>query len=92
MPLFTFLLARRIWSASQSAPFATRINRLHEACEEVHGAATRLFWPLIALHLAGALKRLILDRETTLQRMIWVKRPEPCQTKDKPCQRTASAT
>lgn len=127
--LFTFLLARLIWTASQPAPtpleqslwprrlgkavqglfllmiavllvtgplavwsggrpivvfdwfslatpFPTRINWLHEACEEVHGAATKLFWPLIVLHVAGALKHMVLDRDATLQRMLWVKRAD----------------
>jgi cytochrome b561 len=73
-----------IWSAAQAievfdlfaipSPFATRVDWLHEAVEEIHGAATKLFWPLIALHVAGALKHLVIDRDGTLQRMLWVKR------------------
>ena len=130
--LFTFLLARLVWSVSQPAPtpleqnlwlrrlakvvqglfllmiavllitgplaiwsggrpivvfdwfsvptpFPTRIDWLHEACEEVHGAATKLFWPLIALHVAGALKHMILDRDRTMPRMLWVQRDRPGQ-------------
>lgn len=125
--LFTFLLARLLWSASQPAPapiernrwlriaaravqgvfllmiavlivtgplavwsttrplavfdlfvipspFPARIDWLHELAEEVHGAATKLFWPLIVLHVGGALKHLVLDRDGTLQRMLWVRR------------------
>lgn len=124
--LFTFLLARLLWSASQPAPrplerqrvlrlvakvvqglfllmiaallitgplviwsagrpievfdlfaipspFAARLDGLHEAAEEIHGAATKLFWPLIFLHVAGALKHLLLDRDDTLRRMLWVR-------------------
>lgn len=57
-----------------ASPFPARIDWLHEAAEEVHGAATKLFWPLIALHVAGALKHLVIDRDRTLQRMLWVRR------------------
>lgn len=56
------------------SPFPARIDWLHEACEEVHGAATKLFWPLIVLHVGGALKHLVYDRDRTLQRMVWVRR------------------
>lgn len=55
------------------SPFPARIDWLHEACEEVHGAATKLFWPLIVLHVGGALKHLVVDRDRTLQRMLWVR-------------------
>ncbi|HEY9216473.1 MAG TPA: cytochrome b/b6 domain-containing protein [Phenylobacterium sp.] len=54
-----------------------RVPALHEFAEVVHGAATKLFWPLIALHVAGALKHLIIDRDSTLQRMLWVRRTRP---------------
>jgi cytochrome b561 len=72
-----------IWSAGRPievfdvlaipSPFPARIAWLHEATEEIHGAATRLFWPLIALHVAGALKHLLLDRDDTLRRILWVR-------------------
>lgn len=57
------------------SPFPERAPWLHEAAEVVHGAATKLFWPLIVLHVGGALKHLIIDRDRTLQRMLWVGRP-----------------
>lgn len=73
-----------IWSAARPiqvfdlfaipSPFGARIDWLHEAAEWVHGAATKLFWPLIALHVAGALKHTFIDRDATLRRMLWVKR------------------
>lgn len=56
------------------SPFPVRMEGLHEAAETVHGAATKLFWPLIALHVLGALKHLLINRDGTLQRMLWVKR------------------
>jgi len=51
-----------------------RMPWLHELAEEIHGAATKLFWPLIVLHVGGALKHLIIDRDQTLQRMLWVRK------------------
>lgn len=51
----------------------SRMPQVHEFAEEVHGAATKLFWPLIVLHVGGALKHLIVDRDATLQRMLWTK-------------------
>ena len=56
------------------SPFAARVDWLHEAAEWVHGAATKLFWPLIVLHVAGALKHLVIDRDATVRRMLWVQR------------------
>lgn len=50
-----------------------RIPQLHELAEDVHGAAMKLFWPLIVLHVGGALKHLVLDRDATVRRMLWVK-------------------
>lgn len=72
-----------IWSAARPiqvfdvfaipSPFPARIDWLHEATEEVHGLASKLFWPLIALHVAGALKHLLVNRDDTLRRMLWVR-------------------
>lgn len=56
------------------SPFPARVGWLHEAAEEVHGAVSKLFWPLIVLHLGGALKHLVVDRDRTLQRILWVRR------------------
>lgn len=50
-----------------------RLPQLHELAEDAHGAATKLFWPLIVLHVGGALKHLIVDRDATFRRMLWVK-------------------
>lgn len=72
-----------IWSAGRAievfelfslpSPFAGRAPAIHELAEEVHGAASKLFWPLIALHVAGALKHMFVDRDATLQRILWVR-------------------
>ncbi len=57
-----------------ASPFATPVEWLHDATKAVHGAAGSLFWPLIALHVAGAMKHQFIDRDATLQRMLWVRR------------------
>jgi len=56
------------------SPFPTRVQWLHLAAEKIHGASSKLFWPLIVLHAGGALKHAIIDRDRTLQRMLWVRR------------------
>lgn len=70
-----------VWSAGRPievfdllsipSPFPGRLEWLHEATEEIHGAATKLFWPLIVLHVGGALKHMLIDRDRTLSRMLW---------------------
>jgi len=74
-----------VWSAARpivvfdlfslASPFATRLDWLHELAEELHGAATKMFWPLVVLHVGGALKHLAVDRDGTVQRMLWVRHP-----------------
>jgi len=69
-----------VWSAGRdleafgvlaiSSPLG-RAPALHEAAEAIHGAAAKLFWPLIVLHIAGVLKHLIVDRDGSLRRMLW---------------------
>lgn len=72
-----------VWSTGRDLPVFDlftipspigRAPALHEAAEEVHGAATKLFWPLIVLHVAGALKHLVIDRDATMRRMLWVRK------------------
>jgi cytochrome b561 len=73
-----------VWSAPRAiavfdlfslpSPFPTRIVWLHDLAEDVHGLATKLFWPLVVLHVGGAVKHLLLDRDRTVQRMLWVRR------------------
>ena len=42
---------------------------LHELLEEVHEIAGQLFIPLIVLHLLGAAKHAIFDKDGVAQRM-----------------------
>ena len=51
-------------------PFAERPESFHDALELVHKYAPNLFWPLIVLHVGGALKHFVIDRDDTLQRML----------------------
>jgi cytochrome b561 len=53
------------------SPFAAGAPAVHEFAEEVHGLASKLFWPLIVLHLGGALKHLVVDRDATVRRILW---------------------
>jgi cytochrome b561 len=57
------------------SPFAARVEWLQEAAEEIHELAPKLLWPLLGLHVLGALKHVIIDRDATLRRMLWVKGP-----------------
>lgn len=64
------------WFAVPS-PFASPSEALHEALEFAHKTAPNLFWPLIVLHVAGALKHLIFDRNRSALRIVRVKRAPP---------------
>lgn len=78
-PLAVWSAARPIdvygWFAIPS-PFPARVEWLHEACEVVHGWAANALWPVLAVHILGALKHVVIDRDATLMRMLWV-RPRP---------------
>ena len=52
------------------SPFPVRNQGLHELMETVHGAATKLFWPLLVPHVGGALKHVIVDRDGVMLRML----------------------
>jgi cytochrome b561 len=75
-PLIVWANARPIavfdWFAIPS-PFPTRLEWLHEGAEAVHKLAPNLLWPLLALHVLGALKHLLVNRDATVRRMLWVK-------------------
>jgi cytochrome b561 len=70
-----------VWSAGRAievfglfslpSPFPARAQAVHEFAEEVHGLASNLFWPLIVLHVGGALKHLVVDRDATVRRILW---------------------
>lgn len=57
--------------ATVPSPFGRPVEWLGEAAEEIHGAAANLLWPLLGLHVLGALKHMFIDRDATLRRMLW---------------------
>jgi cytochrome b561 len=60
------------WTSIPS-PFGRRVEWLGELAETLHGAAANLLWPLLGLHVLGALKHLVIDRDATLRRMLWAR-------------------
>ena len=42
---------------------------------QIHGLVAYTFLGLIGLHLLGALKHLLIDRDATVQRMLGARRP-----------------
>jgi cytochrome b561 len=74
-----------VWAIGRPAPLLGleipsllpgRNRELHFALEQAHGLAAHLLVPLVALHVLGALKHLVVDRDRTLQRMLWVRSPK----------------
>ena len=43
------------------------MRELHEVMEEVHEIATHAFIPLLLLHIAGALKHALIDKDGVLK-------------------------
>jgi len=58
---------------SLPSPMA-RIEWLHEGAEVAHAIGRFSLFALIPLHVLGALKHAIIDRDRTLQRMLWVRK------------------
>lgn len=50
------------------------MRTLHGILEEVHEFASHALIPLLALHVLGALKHLVIDRDGVFQRILWVRR------------------
>ncbi|WP_296600462.1 cytochrome b [Phenylobacterium sp.] len=57
-----------------TSPFTQPVPWLHDAAETAHKVAPNLLWPLLALHVLGALKHAVIDRDPTLRRMLWAQR------------------
>lgn len=56
------------------SPFSVKNEGVHEIAEFIHGNVRKLFWPLLILHLLGVAKSLVITKDRTLQRMLWVKK------------------
>ncbi|WP_374571813.1 cytochrome b [Phenylobacterium sp.] len=53
--------------------FPAKVGWLKEGAEFLHKAAPNALWPLLILHVLGALKHAVIDRDATLTRMLWAK-------------------
>lgn len=54
-------------------PFAERNNSVHEAAEIAHAIGRLIVFVALILHLLGVVKHLVIDRDRTLQRMLYVR-------------------
>jgi cytochrome b561 len=61
------------WFAIPS-PFSVKNEGLHELAGTIHSTVRKAFWPLLVLHLLGVGKSLVINKDRTLQRMLWVKK------------------
>ena len=55
-----------VFSLSIPSPLP-RMRDLHEIVEETHEVATHIFIPLLVLHVAGALKHALIDKDNVLK-------------------------
>jgi cytochrome b561 len=60
------------WFALPS-PFAESNDAVHEAAEIMHAVGRFTVFFAVLLHVLGALKHLLIDRDRTVQRMLWVR-------------------
>lgn len=59
-----------LWPFGQSLPFVPKSEGLAHLAGALHGAASKLLILSILLHVTGALKHALIDRDGTLSRMI----------------------
>lgn len=57
------------WPFGQTLPFVPQSPALAETAETVHKLAANVLYASIALHVAGALKHVVIDRDATMARM-----------------------
>ena len=55
-------------------PFAERNQAIHEAAGTVHALTKNLFWPLLHSACAWRAKSLVINKDRTVQRMLWVRK------------------
>lgn len=77
MPLSGWILhaatdgySRILWPLGQSLPLVPKSAALGHAAETVHKLSAWVLYIAIALHVAGALKHALIDRDATLARML----------------------
>ena len=59
---------------SLPTPFTSRNHTVHEAAEVAHAIGRWILFIGIPVHVLAALKHQFVDRDQTLQRMLWVSR------------------
>lgn len=59
-----------LWPLGQSLPFVPKSPALAEVFRSVHGAAAKLLLLSVLLHVAGATKHALLDRDGLMARMV----------------------
>lgn len=59
-----------LWPFGQSLPFVPKSPTLVHALDAVHRAGAWVLYAALGLHVAGALKHALIDRDATLARMI----------------------
>ena len=59
-----------LWPFGQGLPFVPKSESLAEAAGMLHGLMSKLLIASVLLHVAGALKHAVLDRDGTLGRML----------------------
>lgn len=70
-----------LWPFGQSLPLVAKSQSLVHTFDAVHRAGAWVLCAALALHVAGALKHALIDRDATLARMTrGVKVPVPAQT------------
>ncbi|MGL4310889.1 MAG: cytochrome b/b6 domain-containing protein [Paracoccaceae bacterium] len=57
------------WPFGQDLPFVSKSDDLAEVFARTHGIATKLLFAALLLHILGALKHALIDRDATLSRM-----------------------
>lgn len=65
-----------VWGAIPFPRLPVSGEAAHDAAEALHvDVILKLLWALLALHVAGALKHHLIDRDSTLARMLPIARP-----------------
>ncbi len=71
MAVWTGGRALNVWGVlSIPGPFSERNEDMHELAETIHAVGRYMLYVLIPLHVLGALKHLVIDRDDTFKRML----------------------
>jgi cytochrome b561/polyisoprenoid-binding protein YceI len=65
------------WPLGQSLPFVPKDDGFAQMFAAIHSVSTKVLIACVALHIAGALKHHLLDKDATLRRMLPGAAPQP---------------